>query len=149
VVYTKKVDGPKNGEQSRRNITKRRILSSDDRTLRQLRNMGEIQCTTREVAMCLAVSEPTLMKFLNEFPEARAAYDSAKGGGKVSLRRTQFNMAKRSAAMAIWLGKNWLGQSDGRDAKQANAEELAAQIRALIRATDATIGGPLAPLPPN
>nr|DAZ07905.1 MAG TPA: hypothetical protein [Caudoviricetes sp.] len=32
--------------------------------------------------------------------------------GKASLRRMQWTLARRSAAMAIFLGKNYLGQSD-------------------------------------
>ena len=32
--------------------------------------------------------------------------------GLVSLRRSQFALAKKSASMAIFLGKNYLGQSD-------------------------------------
>ena len=31
---------------------------------------------------------------------------------KLSLRRYQFQQAERSAAMAIWLGKVWLGQRE-------------------------------------
>ena len=32
--------------------------------------------------------------------------------GKVSLRSYQFQMAKKNCSMAIWLGKQWLGQRD-------------------------------------
>ena len=32
---------------------------------------------------------------------------------KIKLRRYQFDLAKKSAAMAIFLGKNYLGQTDG------------------------------------
>ena len=32
--------------------------------------------------------------------------------GKISLRRAQFRLAEKSAAMAIFLGKNYLGQTD-------------------------------------
>ena len=32
--------------------------------------------------------------------------------GKISLRRSQFELAKKSAAMGIWLGKQYLGQSE-------------------------------------
>ena len=32
--------------------------------------------------------------------------------GKISLRRAQFRLAEKSAAMAIFLGKNYLGQRD-------------------------------------
>ena len=31
---------------------------------------------------------------------------------KISLRRNQMNLSKKSAAMAIWLGKNYLNQTD-------------------------------------
>jgi hypothetical protein len=34
------------------------------------------------------------------------------GAGKASLRRTQFELAKKSAAMSIWLGKQYLGQKE-------------------------------------
>ena len=35
-----------------------------------------------------------------------------QGLGKVSLRRTQFKLSKKSPAMAIFLGKQYLGQKD-------------------------------------
>lgn len=35
-----------------------------------------------------------------------------RGKGKVSLRRMQFRLAEKNASMAIWLGKQYLGQRD-------------------------------------
>jgi hypothetical protein len=35
-----------------------------------------------------------------------------KQNGLISLRRTQFQLAEKSPAMAIFLGKNLLGQTD-------------------------------------
>lgn len=32
--------------------------------------------------------------------------------GRISLRRAQNRLAMRNATMAIWLGKQWLGQTD-------------------------------------
>lgn len=32
--------------------------------------------------------------------------------GKVSLRRTQFQLAEKNTGMAIWLGKQYLGQKE-------------------------------------
>ena len=32
--------------------------------------------------------------------------------GKVSLRRSQFKLAEKNPTMAIWLGKQYLGQRD-------------------------------------
>jgi hypothetical protein len=33
-------------------------------------------------------------------------------GGQISLRRSQFKLAEKSAAVSIWLGKQYLGQRD-------------------------------------
>lgn len=35
-----------------------------------------------------------------------------RGKGKISLRRSQFQLAEKNASMAIWLGKQYLGQKD-------------------------------------
>lgn len=140
--YTKISDGPRDGADRPKDVTKPRILRADDRTLQQLRNMGSIQVTTRELALCLAVSEPTLLKFLNEYPEARAAYEMGKGQGKVSLRRLQFSMAARSAAMAIHLGKTYLGQRDSRNAELSRGVEIVALMRETIAACYATTDAP-------
>ena len=43
------------------------------------------------------------------FAEAFKKYSDK---GKMSLRRTQFKLAERSASMAIWLGKQMLDQED-------------------------------------
>lgn len=87
-------------------------LQADAATLRALTGLGQIQATTREGASFFAVSEPTFLKFLKDHEEASAAFDAGKGQGLISLRRTQFAMAKTNATMAIWLGKQHLGQKD-------------------------------------
>ena len=40
------------------------------------------------------------------------AYKKFSAAGKASLRRYQFKLAQKSASMAIFLGKNYLGQTD-------------------------------------
>ena len=35
-----------------------------------------------------------------------------RGKGKISLRRHQMRLAEKNATMAIWLGKQYLGQTD-------------------------------------
>ena len=42
-------------------------------------------------------------------------YKKANSNGKVSLRRYQFELSKKNATMAIWLGKQYLGQRDNID----------------------------------
>lgn len=73
-----------------------------------------IQCTSSEVASVLRISVETLydrvIKNYNE--HYSVVYKRYSDGGKSSLRRNQFNLSKTNAAMAIWLGKQYLGQKD-------------------------------------
>jgi len=39
-------------------------------------------------------------------------YNKLSEGGKMSLRRNQMKLSETNATMAIWLGKQWLGQKD-------------------------------------
>lgn len=87
-------------------------IQPTEETFKQLRGLGQIQCTTKEGAAFFSVSEPTFIKFLNDNPEAREAFDEGKGKGCISLRRHQWRMAEKNPTMAIWLGKNHLGQTD-------------------------------------
>jgi hypothetical protein len=89
----------------------RKLLPTEE-TLKTLGGLGRIQCTTKECAAWFNVSEPTFLKFIEDFPEARATYEEGKGQGLTSLRRSQFRLAEKNAAMAIFLGKNYLGQTD-------------------------------------
>lgn len=88
-----------------------KILHADETTLKQLKGLGNIQATVREGAAFFNVSLVTFEKFLNE-PGVREAFEEGKGHGRISLRRTQLKLAEKNASMAIFLGKNLLGQSD-------------------------------------
>jgi hypothetical protein len=59
--------------------------------------------------------------------------------GKISLRRAQFRLAEKSAAMAIFLGKNYLGQSD--NPSPMDTEEQAVSDDALTAALKETAEG--------
>jgi hypothetical protein len=61
------------------------------------------------------VSDETLNKWCKENYDGRTFLDVLKEkreNGIISLRRTQFQLAEKSPAMAIFLGKNLLGQTD-------------------------------------
>lgn len=45
------------------------------------------------------------------------AFKTWSADGKISLRRNQFRMAEHNVSMAIWLGKQYLGQKDQQDIK--------------------------------
>ena len=73
--------------------------------------LASVQCTHEEIAACLGTSKNTLYAKHNE--EAfLTAYKKGSEQGKMSLRRMQFELAKSSATMAIFLGKQMLGQKD-------------------------------------
>ncbi len=87
-------------------------LTADAATLKTVVGLGIIQATTKECAAFFRVSEPTFLKFLRDNPEAREELEQGKGEGKISLRRKQFRLADKNAAMAIFLGKQYLDQKD-------------------------------------
>lgn len=77
-------------------------------------NLCHLQCTEVEIADFFKCSVDTIENWCKRtykttFSEAFIKYSA---GGKISLRRTQFKLAEKSAAMAIFLGKQYLGQKD-------------------------------------
>lgn len=73
-----------------------------------------LQCTKEEICGFFSTTDKTLESWCKRtykkgFSEI---FREKRGTGKISLRRMQFQLAKKSAAMAIFLGKNWLGQTD-------------------------------------
>lgn len=94
-------------------------LTTDAKTMKTIEGLGKIQATTRECAAVLGVSHQTFITFMNAHPEVGAVLEKGKEEGKTSLRRTQFALAKKNAAMAIFLGKNYLDQTDRQDINQS------------------------------
>jgi phage terminase large subunit len=73
-----------------------------------------LQCTLIDIAGWFGCSVDTIENKVKEeyqltFSEV---FNQKKGKGNVSLRRIQRKLASTSAGMAIFLGKNYLGQSD-------------------------------------
>lgn len=74
-----------------------------------------IQCTLREIAAWFDVSEDTIEARVKETHGVTFAEHLAQRSckGKVSLRRKQYQAAMGgNTALLIFLGKQWLGQSD-------------------------------------
>ena len=76
--------------------------------LEQAEKLGMLQCTIKECSAWFNIPPSTLSGH-KEFQEA---YKKGLENGKQDLRRKQWRLADRNAAMAIWLGKQYLGQSD-------------------------------------
>lgn len=75
-----------------------------------------IQCTEQEIAGWFGVSIDTINRRCKEwgFNSFADMYKMYSKDGKISLRRAQYQAAvvKGNVAMLIWLGKQYLGQSD-------------------------------------
>ena len=70
--------------------------------------LANIQCTQTEIASFLGISVRTLQRD----EEFLKIYQKGQENGKMSLRRIQYKLAEKNTTMAIWLGKQYLGQKD-------------------------------------
>ena len=78
----------------------------------QIREMSRIQATVDEAASVLGVTVKAFREMLRIDVKAREAWEFGRNDGKVSIRRKQFRLADRYPQMAIFLGKQYLGQSE-------------------------------------
>lgn len=70
--------------------------------------LANIQCTQQEIASFLGCHRDTLLRD-EKFCDI---YKKGQENGKMSLRRMQFKLAEKNTSMAIFLGKQYLGQKD-------------------------------------
>lgn len=80
----------------------------------QFEKLCGLQCTRDEIAAFLDVSHDTLERWCKKTYGVTFAsiFAQKRELGKVSLRRMQFKLAEKNPTMAIFLGKNMLGQTD-------------------------------------
>lgn len=109
---------------------------------KQFENLCGLQCTYDEICSWFDVTDKTLNSWCkrtygNNFSEV---FNEKRGRGKISLRRTQWELAKKNASMAIFLGKQYLGQSDQggivieKDIRQEDA--LSASLKKIAEGLD-------------
>ena len=86
-----------------------------------IEKLAGLMCTDEEIAAMLSdeyerISVDTLTNDNNgaTFSECK---EKGQAQGKASLRRNQFKLSESNATMAIFLGKNWLGQTDKQEVK--------------------------------
>ena len=86
----------------------------------QFEKLCSLQCTEEDIADFYDCSVDTVNRWCKKQYGATFAevYKKRSIYGKVSLRRIQFALAEKSAAMAIFLGKQYLGQKDTDDTVQ-------------------------------
>ena len=74
--------------------------------------LAKLQCTAREAAAFLNIRVGTFNRLLQKDEVIRDAWERGKALGFISLRRKQHALARDNATMAIFLGKQYLGQKD-------------------------------------
>jgi hypothetical protein len=103
-----------NKKETKKNVggRPRKLLTEDQ--WREFEQLCALQCTKIEITEWFGIEDDTLEKLLKEhygkgFSEVFA---QKRTKGLVSLRRRQFQLAETYPALAIFLGKNYLGQAD-------------------------------------
>lgn len=105
-------------------------------------NLCGIQCTEAEICSVFDCCEDTLNAWCKRtYGETFSdTYKKKRQLGKPSLRRMQWDLAKKNASMAIFLGKQYLGQSDQggivteKDIRQEDA--LSASLKKIAEGLD-------------
>lgn len=78
-----------------------------------------LQCTLEEIAGFFDCSPDTIENWCKREYESTFSdiYKKFSYGGKLTLRRNMLKLSEKSAVMAIFLAKNWLGMTDNVEVK--------------------------------
>ena len=94
-----------------------------------VRKLSLLQCTQNEIASFLGVSVDTLLR-RKEFCEL---HKKGMEEGRMSLRRLQWKKAQDgNTTMLIWLGKQYLGQSDKQELSGKDGQPLSPNINMIV-----------------
>jgi hypothetical protein len=83
--------------------------------IKEFEKLCALQCTEEEICGWFGITDKTLNTWCRRNYDNQTfseVFKAKRAPGKISLRRTQFQLAEKSAAMAIFLGKQYLGQTD-------------------------------------
>ena len=94
---------------------------------KQFENLCGLQCTLEEICGWFDVTDKTLDSWCKRTYHASFSevFRQKRGAGTISLRRSQWRLAEKNATMAIFLGKQFLGQRDNIDVTVADAKGIA------------------------
>ena len=98
------------------------------------------QCTKVEICAWIEITDKTLERWCKETYKAGFSdvFAQKRSLGKISLRRAQFQLAAKSPAMAIFLGKNYLNQKDN-PIDDSEIEDIDATRDEVYTDADATV----------
>lgn len=113
-----------------------RPLKEIDR--KQFENLCALQCTKQEICFFFDVTDKTLESWCKRTYDQGFSdvFRQKRCGGFISLRRNQFKLAEKNTAMAIFLGKNYLGQSDKIEVDNTDNDQVMQFIEAMKRNND-------------
>lgn len=97
----------------------------------QFEKLCAIQATEEEIAGWFKCSEETIRRWCKKTYKQQfcEVYKRLSANGRISLRRTQFKIAEAgNATMAIWLGKQILGQTDRQDVNLGTENDFTINI---------------------
>lgn len=100
----------------------------------QFENLCNLQCTLEEIAGFFKCCDDTINNWCKATygDNFSGVYKVCSQNGKISLRREQFKVAQKgNASMLIWLGKQWLGQTE--KVEQSTSFEDLTPLADLIR----------------
>ena len=106
---------------------------------KQFENLCGLQCTLEEICGWFGVTDKTLNSWCKRtYSESFSeVFRQKRSTGKISLRRSQWRLAEKNASMAIWLGKQYLGQKDivevGVEKDNVQEDALSKSLRELAK----------------
>ena len=80
--------------------------------LRVVEELSSLSFSQEDAAKVVGTTTTTFKRRLARDEELIEAWERGRARAKTNLRMKQFKLASRSASMAIFLGKNYLGQSN-------------------------------------
>ena len=110
---------------------------------KQFENLCGLQCTLEEICGWFDVTDKTLDSWCKRTYNANFSevFKQKRGAGKISLRRSQWRLAEKNATMAIFLGKQFLGQRDNVDVNVTNKDGMSLdELETMVIGFDAGSG---------
>ena len=100
---------------------------------KEFEKLCALQCTQLEMCSWFDVDENTLNAWCKREYEMNFSevFALKRGIGKISLRRTQWQLAEKNPSMAIFLGKQYLNQSDNPQGEEATQKTIDALLEAV------------------
>ena len=117
-------------------------LKNSPKTKERLAVLGAIQYSLAEVAEDLGYSEAEVIDYFASCASARDIFHHSRAEARRNQRAAQFKLAEKSPTLAIFLGKQYLGQAERRESDaslQAARAAEAANDAGFVRNALATL----------